>query len=359
MDCTDAQRIISEALDGEPVAPTTIREAKEHCAGCRDCLGYVKTLAAANRAPLPVPPTDLADRVMTRVREEAETIAAEEVPPAASADDATASADESLLENAPVDIKALWSKLLRPENRRTVAIWAGAAAMLLVFVGVLAVSGVNSILRSGGEASAPKTSLSTAQRDSAAGGAQSAPEASAPTSQDSSAGPNLGGGSAQPSPTASYIVAGGFVYELVGPSSYARSNLSTGGTTSSSLDSSDPPKSLAYYIAPEKNKIVLDDGTGNLLVFGLVTRGFAGNQFALRSGDIVSFKTWPTLPPPMASPASADGTPQFQPAGTSMGVQAYVQSGTTADAGIAIRPNTPATDPAGGNPNWTWWTPLK
>ena len=65
------------------------------------------------------------------------------------------------------------------------------------------------------------------------------------------------------------------------------------------------------------------------------------------------------MPPPMQPPANPDGAPQFQPAGTSMGVTAYVQSGTTADAGIAIGPNTPATDPAAGNPNWTWWTPLK
>ena len=57
MDCHDAQRIISEALDGEPIAAATVREAKEHCAGCRDCLGYVKALAAAAAAlPFPSPP---------------------------------------------------------------------------------------------------------------------------------------------------------------------------------------------------------------------------------------------------------------------------------------------------------------
>jgi len=373
MDCQDAQRIISEALDGEQVAPATVREAKEHCAGCPSCLGYVKTLAAAHRAPLPQPPADLADRVMARVRKEADEIAVKQAYAAAAAAVAAesavtgavaggyaegdASSAQPLPENAPVDVKALWARLKRPENRRTVVIWAGAAAMLLVFVGVVGIAGVNAILGGRGT-EATSASKQTAAYDSGAA-QESAPQVATPdTSRDSSS-TDQGSVAGAPAPSASYIVAAGSVYRLVGPNTYARSNLTTGGTTTSSLGSPDPPKSLAYYLAPEKNRVVLDDGTANLLVFELVTRDFAGRQFALRSGDITSYRAWPTMPPPMQPPANADGAPQFQPAGTSMGVPAFVQAGTTAEAGIAIGPNTPATDPAGGNPNWTWWTPRK
>ncbi len=383
MECHDAQRIISEALDGEPVAPATVREAKEHCAGCRDCLGYVKALAAASRASVPEPPADLADRVMARVRKEADETALKEAYAAAAAavaaekagaaagagggvsgssDAAGASGSEAsapLPSSAPVDIKALWARIKRPENRRAVVIWAGAAAMLIVFVGIAAISGVNAILGgSGSQTAASDMSKSGASMESAAP-QESAPQVAAPNDSRDASSADLSAGSAATAPTASYVVAGGSVYKLVGPSSYARSNLTTGGTTTTSLGSEDPPKALAYYLAPEKNKIVVDDGTGALLVFELVTRDFTGRQFALRSGDITSYRQWPTMPPPMQPPANPDGAPQFQPAGTSMGVTAYVQSGTTADAGIAIPPNTPATDPAGGNPNWTWWTPLK
>jgi predicted anti-sigma-YlaC factor YlaD len=372
VDCHDAQRIISEALDGEQFAPATVREAKEHCAGCPACLGYVKTLAVAHRAPVPQPPADLADRVMARVRKEADEIAVKQAYAAAAAavaaEDARAeavagtgteggpSAAQPLPENAPVNVKALWAQLKRPENRRTVLIWAGAAAMLLVFVGVVGIAGVNAILGGGGE-TARSASKQTAAYDSAT--QESAPQVATPDKSRDSSSTTLGSGTGAPVPSANYIVAAGSVYRLVGPNTYARSNLTTGGTTTSSLASQDPPKSLAYYLAPEKNKVVLDDGTGNLLVFQLVTRDFAGRQFVLRSGDLTSYRDWPTMPPPMQPPANPDGAPQFQPAGTSMGVPAFVQSGTTAEAGIAIGPNTPATDPAGGNPNWTWWTPLK
>ncbi len=377
MECHDAQRIISEALDGEPVAPATIRDAKAHCAGCRDCLGYVKALAAASRAPLPEPPADLADRVMAAIRTEADERAVAEAYAAAAAAvaaekaaadggtvaatgetaDGGAGAPVARSEREPVDVKALWARLTHPENRRTVAIWAGAAAMLLVFVGVVAVAGVNSILGGGTTATSSSKAGDVAAESSA--GRESAAEL-APPAQDSAttSSTDMGAAGTAAAPSASYIVAGGSVYRLLGPSTYARSNLTTGGTTTSSLGSQDPPKALTYYVAPEKNKVVLDDGTGALLVFELITRDFAGRQFALRSGDITSFRQWPTMPPPMQAPASPDGSPQFQPAGTSLGVKAYVQAGTTADAGIAIPPNTPATDPAGGNPNWTWWTPL-
>lgn len=364
MDCHEAQRIISEALDGEPIAPATVREAKDHCAGCRDCLAYVKSLAVVSRTPLPEPPADLADRVMTRVRAEAESISAERALEAAAVEEAAEAEAETagernaattLPDMAPVDVKALWARLLRPENRRAVAIWAGAAAALVVLIGFLAVAGVNSILHTAGVQSAKSTNLSTSERDSGLTG-QSAAGSTPPSSAETTSGVTAGAAS---QPSADYIVAGGYVYRLLGPSSYARSNLTTGGTTSSSLAGADAPKSHAYYLAPEKHKIVLDDGMGGLYVFELVTRDFAGNQFALRSGDIASYKTWPTLPPPMQAPTNGDGTPEYQLAGTSLGVNAYVKAGTTADAGIAIGPNTPATDPAAGNPNWTWWTPLK
>ena len=59
------------------------------------------------------------------------------IAPAADAGagaDTTTDATEPLPASAPVDIKALLARIKRPENRRAVVIWAGAAAMLLLFV---------------------------------------------------------------------------------------------------------------------------------------------------------------------------------------------------------------------------------
>ena len=41
-----------------------------------------------------------------------------------------------------------------------------------------------------------------------------------------------------------------------------------------------------------------------------------------------------------------------------LGVQTYTATGVPQTQGFAIAPGTPATDPAGSNPNWTWWEPM-
>ena len=100
---------------------------------------------------------------MARVRKEADeaalqeayaaaaaAVAAEKAAGRAAASGGDAAPASRCPTSAPVDVKALWERIKRPENRRTVAIWAGAAAMLLVFVGVVAISGVNAILGGSG-----------------------------------------------------------------------------------------------------------------------------------------------------------------------------------------------------------------
>lgn len=352
MECHDAQRIISEAIDKGLVSAEELEEAKQHAAGCTDCLSYIRTLTVLQKTPPPQPPDGLVFRVMQRVKEEAE---AEAVRQALESSAAAAGAEAPAKPTSePVDMKGLWARITAPDNRRTLAIWAGAAAVLLVFVGIFAISGVNSILRPGATGGA-RESLSAGSAGSNKGATIVPPpedlDAQAPTTAETQ-GDAAGAGAPE-----SYVSVDGYVYRLVGDSTFAESNLVKAGTIDSALDTDGPPQSFDYYTTPEKNQVVVVDASGKRLLFQLVVRDFAGNRYALRTDTIASFGDWPTMPQGQPVPATSDGSPDYVPAGTSEGISVYSQVGATPQAGIAVPPGTPATDPAAGNPNWTWWTP--
>jgi hypothetical protein len=79
----------------------------------------------------------------------------------------------------------------------------------------------------------------------------------------------------------------------------------------------------------------------------------------LTSGAVIdSFGVWPVLPTRFPTPTTADGTPTFVAAGTdALGVKVYAAAGRPVSEGFAVAPGTAATDPAAGNPGWTWWAP--
>ncbi len=157
------------------------------------------------------------------------------------------------------------------------------------------------------------------------------------------------------------MVFGIHVYVAV-TASADRSALTTVGTVSSALDSETEPASsrTVLQVAGQPDTIYVEESDGDLLGFRLVTRRFAGRDYALNSDPVIDrFGQWPALPSRIPPPAATDGSPTFQQGGVDeRGMRVYRFVGMSEDAGFAIAPDSPAGDPAAGNPNWTWWTPV-
>jgi hypothetical protein len=105
--------------------------------------------------------------------------------------------------------------------------------------------------------------------------------------------------------------------------------------------------------------IFVEDPPGHFVAFRSVERMFKGKPYVLSSnGDLTAYGQWPALPSQYATPTASDGSPTFAPAGRDdTGLQVYAPSGTSAESGFAVAPGTSTSDPAGGNPRWTWWVP--
>lgn len=350
MECLDAQRLVSEALDREPVDATVLEEAKTHCRQCPDCQAFVRALAALHKTPGPAPSPDLADRVMARVLEEHESrvtgaaVTAEAAHKVPSIQPATAPADDFL-----GGFKAAWND---PQRRIGLVGWATAAAVALVFAGVIGSAGVGQIL-------GPKELENTTFTEVAPQAAPPAMDAAAGAAS-SSAAEGARTSEAATATAPGYVVYNGLVFREAGASTYARSNLTSGGTLNSALaDPAQAPQSLGVLSTPDKNRVVVQTAAGELIVFELVVRKFGGNSYVLASAPIERYGVWPTMPAPMTPPTSPGGMPGYTQVGTSEGITAFTRSGSTVEAGIAIPPNTPPTDPAAANPNWTWWVPRR
>ena len=144
----------------------------------------------------------------------------------------------------------------------------------------------------------------------------------------------------------------------MGAATLETSTASIVGSTNSSLGGPEIKKRDVWAKAGAvgATNVYVADDSGAILEFSPVTRTYAGLTYVLSSVDLTSLDQWPTLPAQITPPTSADGQPTFVYDGTdSSGVRVYHLANSTVTQGIAIPPNTPATDPAAGNPNWTWW----
>lgn len=363
MEHLDAQRAISDALDREPVDPQVLDAAKEHCRSCAECTEFVRGLSAVKRAAAPVPPDDLVARTMDRIRAEQGTIAAEKVAAIAAGVSATSTptlAPDSML--AQNGFEALMRRMLLPENRRTLVIYGSIAATLLLFAGISAVAGMRAItqptLKASGSYNGPPRIAY--QGGPAAGGvAAVAPGPAESTASSATTAPAASNASAS-TPTSSYVVFGGDVYKLTGTSQETTASLSKAGIVASAFgDPSAAPVAHDVYASATGSRIVVDAGPLGALAFDAVVRQYGGATYVLTSAPLERYGVWPTMPPPMQPPTTASGQPGYSQSGVSSGIPAFLKNGSTAAAGIAIPPNTPSTDPAGGNPSWTWWVPQK
>lgn len=397
MDCIQAQTVISEALDRSPVDADVFDAAKTHCRECPQCGHFVRSLNAVRRAAPPQPPADLADRIMDAIRTEA--AAAEQLPAnldseaansaasdsetdlATSLGDATAEGDvardvETLPNRVPAAVQPdVADATPRPAtgprisvgrgrmDRRQLVAWGSAAAVLLVVVGVSAALALMRL--TSGE---PTRSASTDVVQLAA------PEAAAPTR--AAEGPThgvsadmtrLGAGYDKSASARAYVVFGGNTYSFQDVSPQPKNELRASGEVRMAFDATTPPGPLTVYTGEAPEAIYIENGAAELQRFVLVKRMYKDAEYRLRSADIPVYGSWPTIPTgtqgssPFTAPVpeiSADGSPLFVLDGNdSAGTPVYRRVGGESRAGIAIAPGTPANDPAGGNPNWTWWTP--
>jgi hypothetical protein len=363
MECLDAQAAISEALDGATSDAAALEAAKQHCRECVECAAFVRALTVVKRAPLPQPPADLTARVMAAVRREAaadRATAEHATAKAVSAVDSGAGgavsmhgatyATDSIPTQADEPSVVPISQRLSRSRPGAVAAWIGVAALLVVGFGTVGVMGVRLISQPQATRSAVVALDSSSSRPNVGGAAPAQP----PAAESAPAAVAQGGAVSSAS---NYIIFNGTAYRLVGPSTLSRSQVRQLGSAMTSLEGSNP-RTRDVLGASDPAMVYVVDDQGQLLEFGRVVRTFQGRTYQLRSGQMTTVDTWPVLPSEIATPTSSDGAPTFVAVGADpSGAMIYRQASSTTAQGIALAPGTPANDPAGGSPNWTWWTP--
>lgn len=347
MECKEAQALVSAALDKEPLDAASLQVAKEHCRACESCNAFVRTLAAVQRQPRPEPPADLADRIIARVRAEAAA------RPIATPTSPMSSTPAERVGERRLDLPAIWRD---PKRRAAAAAWTSAAAVVLIVAGVATYSGVRQIL-------VPPLASET-QRAVVLDAA--APEAASPYSGDGARGGQSSAESAPGTMTtapAGYVVVDGSVYRYAGLVQGVDVNtLTRAGSASTALDSlSAPPEQVDVLASPDLTRVFISlEPSDTIYAFDRVTRLYDNTVYVQRSGDIARFGEWPSLPAGIPQPQTPEGSPTFTSDGQDVtGVTVYRRTGFSADDGIAIAPGSPTSDPAAGNPGWTWWEPLQ
>ncbi len=363
MDCIQAQALISEALDGHPVDAAALEAAKTHCRDCPQCGQYVRALSAIRRAVPPPPPSDLPDRIMATVRAEA-AAASQAVDAGATADGAGISAASEVDTGSDADSGApgeampgyIPEPLSTPRvsvggrlDRRQLIAWGGAAAVLLVVVSITAALGIMRL--------ATGSSNRTASTSDAAVPAP-APEAAMQLGAESA--PADAAGAVSSVSANMYTLYEGAVYVLDPNAAVPESEqLKPGGQTQLTFDSNLPPTSRQVQRGPDSAYIYVANDSHELQPFRIVQRRYLETDYFMQSAELGGYGAWPTLPASIPKPIpenNLDGSPTFEFDGQdASGTLVYHRLGTDRRAGIAIPPGTTTSDPAAGNPNWTWW----
>lgn len=348
MDCLEVQRLVSEKLDRSPVDAEQLEMAKEHCRSCADCAAFLRALRAVVEAPLPEPTAELHDQIMDAVTAEmnSSTVGLTNMA-------ALEPAERVESQDTASSVARLVAAFKDPRNERAIIAWTAAAAVLFVAVVIGSIEGIQTMF------APPDTESvlmgSPEQRAGSEFGA--APEAD--TFNDTAATDSSGSITSAPSAGA-YVSVSGSVYRASGPAvGIDPIALQPFGTTLTALDSQSPPSVRDVFRLDDPARVYLSDGAGGYLGFDRVTRTYEGRVFALQSGELQSYGQWPSLPAAIQRPVKPDGSPSYLPLGAdTMGVTVYGPGGS-ASQGFLIAPGTSAGDPAGGNPDWTWWKPVQ
>jgi hypothetical protein len=354
MNCMHAQQLLSEAMDDRSVDTTLLAEARVHCASCAECAAFAHGLALLERAETPNPGPALADAVVAAIRA---TASASPTAEATASDSGESAATGGAATAAAIDLEAgsgAPSADSTRSSRRTpdastgatakwrywnTLAWVGAAAAVLVVAGFATVAGVRSILA---PTPSSRESASVAQDTGTSPGYDDSLAATAPKAAPAQSSPG-------------FITMDGAAYRYVGIADIERSALTTVGSTTTALDTGGAARTYTIYSTGIAGRVAVLSAEGTR-VFELVTRRLSSQVYVLTSETITDFTEWPGLPPGFPQPTAADGAPTFVAAGTDdLGVNAYSRPGTPIETGFAVAPGTPMSDPATGNPNWTWW----
>ncbi len=334
MDCLHAQQVLSESMDGE-IAAGELAEATAHCASCQECARFARSLERMAALPTPVAPAALVERLVTLGRNEAA-----EIRSAAGSDAIETSIPETPVNHndAPRRLPSWWAPRLTA--------YAAAAAVLLV---ALVATGAGLARLGRHEASTLSDSVQTPGGDRGA---------TAPSSPNASESAKDAYGQLAGTPAPPYVVIDGLVYAPTGPRTVDASSLVTATPAVTALDTGGDPVSMpAYHVGAGPGTAVLRATDGTYLGFSAVTRTFGGKALVLQSGTpVTAYGQWPTLPGRFPAPSASDGSPTFSFFGKDdLGMAIFVPPGGRPTEGFAVAPGTPSTDPAAGNPNWTWW----
>jgi len=329
VDCLQAAEIVAGAFDGELTDAAVLAEARVHCASCPQCASLLLVLERAGNVPAPRAPEELIARI--------EASAVEAAADAREASDAHGQADSPHEHITPVGNRRPWSW-----TPRLVAFASAAAVLLIVFT-------ASTIALVGGQRATDEAA--TTLTEESASTPLAAPEAG--VAQDSTE----MRAAEQPAPP--YVVLGQAVY--VQGDAPAPSTLTTAGTVTSDLGTGTPTSHAAFVEPGTDDPIFIAAPEGGYLSFSLVTRTLGRASYALISDvPIESYGQWPTLRSDMAQPTSEDGSPVFRRFGfDDRGVDVYTPTPARVDGGFAVAPGTAEDDPASGNPNWTWWEPVR
>jgi hypothetical protein len=357
MNHLEAQALISAAHDGEIVSDSELTAAREHCDDCQDCTAFAAGLAALDAMPVTTAPDGLVERVLAALaplqaaraealvllaeREEAESaglelpepeeaVTTEEWAPIAVATPAPARPSRFEWFQGPTK----WASL------GAAAAFAATALVAFVVVGI------------GGSGAAPKAAPVTA------GSAESLTTDGYDARAGSAAPPAVVQANPVPAQAPDYVLYKDFVYSPLAPTD-AASATPTIGTLSTAFATGGGAQNATVYRSPVRDGSIIVKAPDGFFLYTPVIRTMASVRFQLTSGKpIEKFGVWPALPGRFATPVAPDGTPSFVAAGKdALGVDVFAATGRPVTEGFAVAPGTAASDPAGGNPSWTWWAP--
>lgn len=347
--CHKAREIVSAAYDGEKVTVEELRAAKTHCASCAGCTAYVSGLAKLRAVAAPTIPTASLDRALEAVAGERSRDRERAAIQAARARAASAEENPATQTETPLRAVARWSPWTS---------WAAAAAAVLIVVGVVTWRGVVYLGSTGTESSV------SVNEDAAV--LQAPPPGDATESYDTATGESSGawGDKAQSyalraASAPPYVVFSDFVFSVETKELRIPLGAEVIGSLTSDLGSGTPAQREVYAAEDTGQILIQADSEDVAFLARPVLREYDGRTYALQSPDITVYGTWPSLPSGLPQPSSEDGSPDYRDAGEdALGVTVYTQRGKDPAAGFALPPRTSESDPAAGNPNWTWWAPF-
>ena len=363
MNCLEAQALLSASHDGEMIDAAELKAAKAHCKQCPECSAFADGLRYLDALPVATAPEGLVERVMeavaplAAVRDEIRNIEADREQVDGLGIELPAPDGEPGTDDGPPVVTAPVAPATpSPLGGLTWFVgpvrWAtfGAAAALAAsaLIAFIVIGGSNAApsgtetAATGGSAPIDLTYGAAANKDAGT------PAAAAPTVVNPA-----------PAQAPDYVLYKGFVYQpgsLLADSSTATPTI---GTLSTAFASAGAPSAVTVFRSPLTDGSIVVASPDGMRLFTPVIRMVSSVRYQLTSGKSIDrFGTWPALPDRFVTPTDANGTPSFVRSGTdASGATLFAAVGHTTSDGFAVAPGTSTSDPAGGNPSWTWWLP--